>query len=68
MRANQVGVIDVGVVDVLTRLHLRLQLLYHIALLNEVVVNSNTGDFKESLSQRCAFILVGCQRFGDHIN
>ena len=50
MRANQVGVIDVSVVDVLTRLHLRLQLLYHIALLNEVVVNSNTGDLKESLS------------------
>ena len=42
--ADQVRVVDVGVVDVLAGLHLRLQLFDHVAFADQVVGDLDAGD------------------------
>ena len=57
--ADQVRVVDPAVVDVLAGLHLRLQLLHHVAFLHQVVGELDPGDLAEGLGQHLGFILVG---------
>ena len=49
MGADQVAVVDIGVVDVLPRLHLRLQLLDDVALADQVMGELDAGDGGERL-------------------
>ena len=58
VRADQIGVVDPAVIDVLAGLHLGLQLLDHVAFLDQVVLDLDAGDFGEGLRQRPGFILV----------
>ncbi len=52
MGADQVGVVDVGVVDVcLVALDLRLELLDDVALLDQVVFDPDPGDLGERLGE-----------------
>jgi hypothetical protein len=68
VRADEVGVVDIGVVDVFAGLHLRLQTLNNIALADQIVRDLNAGDRGEGWRQHVGFIFVGCDRFRHHTN
>ena len=58
MGADQVGIVDPAVIDVLAGLHLGLQLLDHVTFLDDVVLDLDAGDLGERLGQRLRFIFV----------
>ena len=66
MGADQVGVVDVGVIDVLPGLHLSLQLLNDVALLNQIVGDLEPGDLSEGLGEHLGLIGMGGERLGHH--
>ena len=66
--ADQVTVVDVHVVDVLARLHLGLQLLDDVTLLDDVVLQIDAGDLAERLRERLGLVDVGVDRFGHHVD
>ena len=68
MCADQVGIVDVGIVDVFPGLHLRLHFLNDIAYLDQVVGYANAGDVVERLRQRLALIFVRGERFRDDVD
>ncbi len=68
MGADQVGIVDPGVVDVLARLHLRLDLLDDVAFLDEVVLELDPGDLRERLGQRLGLVVMGGDGFGDDVD
>ena len=68
MGADQVRVVDIGVVDVLARLHLRLQLLDHVAFADQIMGDLDAGDVGERLGERLGFIFMGGQRFGNDLD
>ena len=68
MSTDEVRVVDVGVIDVFPGLHLRLQLLDHVPFLYQIVSDANAGDLVKRFRQDLAFVLMGSQRFGNHID
>ncbi|MEY9203068.1 hypothetical protein ABIF05_002178 [Bradyrhizobium elkanii] len=66
--ADQVGVVDPAVIDVLARLHLGLQLLDDVTFLDDVVLELDAGQFGERLGQRLRFIFVRRDRFRDDVD
>jgi hypothetical protein len=66
--ADQVGIVDIGVVEVAVGLHLRLHGLHHLALAEELVVDLDAGDLLERLGQRLGFILVGRNGLRQHVD
>ena len=51
MRADQVGVVDIAVIEVAVRLHLRLNRLDDLAFAEDLVVHLDAGDLLEGLGQ-----------------
>jgi hypothetical protein len=51
MGADQVGVVDIGVVQIALGLHLRLHRLHHLAFAKELVVDLDAGDLFKGLGQ-----------------
>ena len=68
MGADQVGVIDIGVVQIALGLHLRLHGLDHLALAQELVVDLDAGDLFERLGKCLGFILVGRNGLRQHVD
>lgn len=68
MGANQVAIVDVGVIDVFARLHLSLQLFHDIAFADQVMGDLDAGDGGESRGQHLGFIFVGRDRFGNDLD
>ena len=68
MRADEVEVVDPTIVDVLCRLHLRLDFFNDVALLNNVVLDFYPGNLLERFREHLELIFVDCQSFGDHID
>jgi hypothetical protein len=68
MRADQVGVVDIGVIDVLAGLHLRLQLLDHVAFPIRSWVSLMPVIAVKALRQHLRFIFMRGQRFGDDLD
>ncbi len=68
MGADQVEVVHPRIVDVLARLHLRLDLLHHVALLDEVVGELDPGDLGERLGQGLGLVFMGGDGLGDDID
>ena len=68
MGADEVGIVDPAVIDVLARLHLGLDLLDDVTFLDDVVLDLDAGDFLERLCQRLRFIFVHSQGFGDGVD
>ena len=64
--ADQVGVVDVGVIDVLPGLHLGLQLLDDVAFLDQIVGDLEPGDLGEGLGKHLGLVGVGGERLGHH--
>jgi hypothetical protein len=66
--ADQVAVVDIGVVEVAAGLHLGLHGLHHLALAEDLVVDLDAGDFLERLGEH--FRLVGMRRntFGQDVD
>ena len=63
--ADQVGVRNPAVVNRLARLHGGLQLLDHVAFLDQVVLDGDARDFSEGLGQGLGFVFVGGDGLGD---
>ena len=59
MCAYQVRVVHISIKNILTGLHLSLQLFDHVALLNKVVIDANTRHLKKGLGQGLTFVLMG---------
>ena len=51
MRADEIGIVDPAVVDIAAGLHLGLDLLDHVAFLDEVVGELDAGDLAETPSR-----------------
>jgi hypothetical protein len=51
VRADQIGIVDVNVVEIAVGLHLRLHSLHHFALAKDLVVDLDAGNFLERLGQ-----------------
>ncbi len=68
MRADQVGVVDVGIVQVALGLHLRLHRLHDLALAEQLVIDLDAGDFLERLGQDLGFVLVRRNGFGQDVD
>ena len=62
MRADQVRVVDVGVVDVAICLHLRLNRLHDLAFTEILMVHLDTGDLLEGLGQDRRLVVVRRER------
>ena len=59
MSPNQVGIIDIGIINILTGLHLGLEFFDHIAFLNQIMVDLDACDLKKCFGEYFALILVG---------
>jgi hypothetical protein len=68
VRADQVGIVDPAVVDVLAGLHLRLELLDDVAFLDQVVRQLDAGDLAEGLGQRLRFVFMRGDRLRDDLD
>ncbi len=66
MGTDEVRVADPAVVDGLARLHRSLQLLDHVAFLDQVVLDGDAGDLAERTGEGLGLVLVGGDGFGDH--
>ena len=58
MRPDQIGVVDVGVIEIAVRLHLRLHRLHDLAFAEDLVVHLDAGDLLEGFGQDLRFIVV----------
>jgi hypothetical protein len=65
---DEIGVVDPGVIDVAVRLHLGLQLLDHVPLLDQIVGELDSGQLGERLCQHLGFVDVSVDGLGDHID
>src|SRR5690606_36930975 len=65
VRADQVGVVDPAVMEILAGLHLRLDFLDDIPFLDNVVRDLDTGNGGKSGGQHLGFVVVGGQGFGN---
>ncbi len=68
MSADKVGVIDIGVVNIFSRLPLCLQFFDHITFLDQVVCDFDAGNLIKRLGQNFRFIFVSRNCFGDHLD
>ena len=68
MRADQVGVVDVAVIEIAVGLHLRLNRLDDFAFAEDLVVDLDAGDFLEGLGQDLGFIVVRRDVFRQHVD
>ena len=68
VRADQVGIVDIAVVQVAVGLHLRLDGLHHFALAEDLVVDLDAGDFLEGLGQHLRFIVMRRNAFRQHVD
>ncbi len=66
VRTDQIGIVDVHVIDVAARLHLGLQLLDDVAFLDEIVGELDARDLAEGLRQHLGLVLVGGDGLGHH--
>ena len=68
VRADQVRVVDIGVVDVLAGLHLGLQLFDDVAFADQVVRDLDAGDGGEGRREDLRFKLVRGDGLGDDLD
>jgi hypothetical protein len=66
--ADEIGIVDPAVIDILARLHLGLDLLDHVTFLDDVVLDLDAGDFLKGLGQRLRFILMDGQGLGRDVD
>jgi len=68
MGADQIGVVDIGVVQISVGLHLRLHRLHDFAFAEQLVVDPDAGNFLEGLGQHFGFVGVGRYRLGEDVD
>ncbi len=68
VRADQVRVVDIGVIDVLARLHLRLQFFDHVAFADQVMGDLDAGDRGKGGCQNLRFVFMRGDRFGNDLD
>mmetsp|Transcript_22310 Transcript_22310/g.35555 ORF Transcript_22310/g.35555 Transcript_22310/m.35555 type:complete len:444 (+) Transcript_22310:619-1950(+) len=65
---DQVGVVDVAVIEVPLGLHLCLYSLHHFALAEDLVVDLDAGDFFKGLGQNFGLVTVGRNALRQHVD
>ena len=68
MSADEIGIVDIGVVEIAVRLHLGLHRLHDLAFAEELMIDLDAGDILENLGQDFRFVFVGGNRFGKDID
>ena len=68
MRADKVGIVDPGIVNILAGLHLGLDLFDDVTFLDDVVLDLDPGDLLERLRQRLGLIFVHGEGLGDRVD
>jgi len=68
VRADQVRIVDPAVIQILAGLHLRLDLLDHVAFLDQVVRDLDAGDGRKRRGQHFRLVGVGRDRLGDNLD
>ena len=68
VRPDQVGIVDIGVIDVLARLHLRLQLFDNVTFADQVMGDLDAGDRFESGGQNGRFVCVRADCLGHDVD
>ena len=68
MRADQVAVVDIAVIQVPAGLQLGLNRLNHFAFAEDLVVDLDAGDFLERLGQNLGFIGMRRDAFGQDVD
>jgi hypothetical protein len=66
--ADQVGIVDVGIVEITLGLHLGLDGLDHLAFAEQLVVHFDAGDLFEGLGEGLGFVLMGRDGFRQHVD
>ena len=68
MRADQIAVIHLDVIDIAAKLHLGPDLLDHIAFLQQIVPQVDAGDLGEGAGQSAGLVFMGRDRIRHHID
>jgi len=68
MRADQVGVIHIGIIQVPTGLHLRLNGLNNLTFTKKLVIDPDPGNFFERLREDIRLIFVCRDRFRQDVD
>jgi hypothetical protein len=68
VRADQVAVVDVGVVAGLALEELGAQAAHHIALGQQLVLDLNAGQLREGARQRARFVDMGVDDLREHLD
>ena len=68
VRADEVRIVDVGVVEVTTGLHLGLDRLDDLAFAEELVIHLDAGDLLEGFGQRIRLVLVSRNGLRQHVD
>ena len=68
MRTDEVGVVDVAVIEVPAGLHLGLHGLDHFAFAEDLVVHLDAGDFLEGAGQHLGFVAMRRNTFRQHVD
>ena len=66
--ADQVAIVDIGVIDVFARLHLGLQLLDHVPFADQVVGDLDAGDGGECRGQHLALVFMRGDGLGNDLD
>ena len=66
--ADQVTIVDIGVIDILARLHLGLQLFHHITFTNQVMGDLDAGNRGKGRGQNLGFVRMGVDGLGHHLD
>ena len=66
--ADQVRVVDIGVIDVFARLHLGLKFFNNVAFADQVMGDLDAGDRGKGRGQHLGFIFMRGDRFGHHLD
>ena len=59
VRADQIRVVDIGIIDIFAGLHLGLEFFNHVAFTNQIMSQLDSGDGLKGRGQHLAFVLVG---------
>ena len=68
MGADQVGVVDVGVIEIAVGLHLGLDRLDDLTLAQKLMIDLDAGNLLERLGQRLGFVFVRRNGLRQHVD
>lgn len=68
MCTDEIGIVDIGVIDVFAGLHLRLQFFNNVTFTNQVMGDLDAGDGGKGWRQNLRFIFMRGDGLRDHLD